>query len=70
MSEAHKAVLAQQVEARATREAELSEQLVSYADRFGEFQGMIMQSNEAFATFKKVGPAGLCWPSHPTQQSL
>ena len=55
------AVLAQQVEARATREAELSEQLVTYADRFGEFQGMITQSNEAFATFKKVGPGGHCF---------
>jgi chromosome segregation ATPase len=45
-------VLAEQVEARTAREQELLEQLVSYADRFKEFQGMITSSNEAFGTFK------------------
>ena len=52
-SEAHREALTKQCEARAAKEAELLEQLVGYADRFGEFQEVIASSNETFASFKR-----------------
>ena len=52
-SEAHRDALAKQCDARAAKEAELLEQLVGYADRFGEFQEVIASSNETFASFKR-----------------